>query len=158
MRFWLQLVIAWLSFVGLWFLFVYQLSLTELIAGAGAAAVTIVGLELSLKVVPLRFQPELRWLLLMLRLPGTVIRDMGVLVRIFFRLITGKKIPGLFQVTDFSALGEGPRANARRALAVVFTTVSPNSVVVGIDRKTGLLLFHELEATPVPQILKELRN
>lgn len=154
----LRLLTEWVCFIGLWFVFVYQLSLIELIAGAAVAAVTIAALEISLQAVPLRFQPKPAWLLCTFKLPATVVRDMAILVRALARLMAGKKIPARFQVTHFRGIGEDPRANAKRVLAVAFTTVSPNSVVVGIDRKSGLVLFHELEATPVPEMIKEFEK
>ena len=158
MRLGFHLLGKWICFIGLWFLFVYQLSLIELVAGAAAALATIVALELSLKVVPLRFQPKPSWLFCTFKLPAIIIQDMGILVRALAGLMAGKKIPSLFQVTYFSAAGEEGQANAKRTLAVAFTTVSPNSVVVGIDRKSGLVLFHELERTAVPDVLKELEK
>jgi len=147
-----------MCFTGLWFLFVYQLSLSELVAGASVAVVTIAAFHLSLSVEPLRFRPKLRWFLPVLSLPLTVVCDMGILLEALIRLIAGKPVPSSFEVTHFSAPAEGPRANARRALAVAFTTVSPNSVVAGIDRKSGLVLFHTLKRTPVPEVLKELER
>jgi hypothetical protein len=148
----------WVGFTGLWFLFVYQLSLIELAAGAAAAALTVVALQISFHAVPLRFRPEARWLSQAFMLPATVVKDMVVLLRALTRLLSGRKIHSLFQVTHFPAIAEGPHANAKRALAVAFTSVSPNSIVVGIDRNSGLLLFHELEKTPLPKILEELEK
>lgn len=158
MRLGLSLVSAWAGFTGLWFLFVYQLSLIELVAGAAASALTVVALEVSLHAVPLRFKPEARWLSRAFVLPVTVVEDMIVLLRTLMRLVAGRKIPSLFQVTHFRAIADNPRSNAKRVLAVAFTTVSPNSIVIGIDRESGLLLFHELEKTPLPKILEELQK
>ena len=148
----------WAGLVGLWFLFVYQLSLIELLAGAAVAAVSLVALQVSLHAVPLRFKPELRWFSGVFILPVTVVKDMVILLRALARLLQGKKLSSLFQVTRFSATAEGSRANAKRVLAIAFITVSPNSIVVGIDRKSGLLLFHELERTPAPKILEGLQK
>lgn len=148
----------WAGFVGLWFLFVYQLSLIELVVGAAAAAVTVCALLISLRAVPLRFNPEARWLTRVFTLPGIVVKDMVLLLHVVGHLVAGKKIHSLFQVTHFRAAGEGSRASAKRVLAVAFTTVSPNSIVIGIDSESGLLLFHEIEKSPVPKILQELQN
>lgn len=158
MRLGLYLTAEWICFVGLWFLFVYQLSLIELVVGASVAAVTIGAFHISLSVEPLRFRPKLRWFRPVLSLPFTVTHDMDILLRALIRLMSGKPIPSSFQVTHFSAPAEGPRTDARRALAVAFTTVSPNSVVAGIDRKTGLVLFHTLKRTPVPEVLKAMER
>ena len=153
-----MLTFTWAGLLGLWFLFVYQLSIVELIAGAAAAVLTLGALGLSLHAVPLRFKPEARWLSRVFFLPVMVVKDTLVLVRALARLTTGSRIYSLFQVTHFAATAEGPRPNAKRVLAVAFTTVSPNSIVVGIDRKTGLLLFHELEKTTLPEILEDLQK
>lgn len=158
MRLGLSLLSAWAGFIGLWFLFVYQLSLIELAAGAAAAALTVVAMRVSLRAVPLRFKPEARWLSRSFNLPVTVVKDMVVLLRALARLVMRKKIPSLFQVTHFGAIADNPRANAKRVLAVAFTSVSPNSIVIGINRENGLLLFHELEKTSLPKILEELQK
>ncbi len=158
MRLGLLLSFTWAGLLGLWFLFVYQLSIIELIAGAAAAILTLGALALSLHAVPLRFKPEARWLSHVFFLPATVVKDMVVLLRGLARLTAGKRIHSLFQITHFSATAEDPCENAKRVLAVAFTTVSPNSIVVGIDRKAGLLLFHELEKTPLPKTLEELQK
>lgn len=158
MRLGVSLVCAWAGFLGLWFVFVYELSLIELLAGAAAAAVTVVALEISLHTVPLDFKPEVRWLLAAFMLPLIVVKDMAALLRALARLLAAKRIRSLFQVTHFRSSSEEPRAAAKRVLAVAFTTVSPNSIVVGIDQKSGLLLFHELEKTPLPKIIEELQN
>jgi multisubunit Na+/H+ antiporter MnhE subunit len=157
-RFGVLLVSAWAGFLGLWFVFVYQLSLMELLAGAAVAAITVVASEISLRAIPLDFKPEARWLVGVFTLPVIVVKDMVVLVRVLGRLVAGQKIHSLFQVTHFDASVEGSRASAKRVLAVAFTTVSPNSIVLGIDRKSGLLLFHELEKTPLPRIIQELQT
>jgi hypothetical protein len=44
----------------------------------------------------------------------------------------------------FEATGEDPRDAARRALAVTGGTLTPNSIVVGIDADRGVLVRHEL--------------
>lgn len=158
MRLGFSLAVTWVGLLGLWFLFAYQLSIIELIVGGVAAVLTLGALGLSLHAVPLRFKPEARWLSRVVVLPVTVVKDMMVLLRALARLAAGKRIHSLFQVTHFPATAEGPRENAKRVLAVAFTTVSPNSIVVGIDRKTGLLLFHELEKTTLPKTLEELQK
>jgi hypothetical protein len=56
----------------------------------------------------------------------------------------------------FDSGGDDPESAARRALAIMYTTIPPNFVVVGIDRKKNLMLVHQVSPTPTPLIAKRL--
>jgi multisubunit Na+/H+ antiporter MnhE subunit len=148
----------WLLFIGVWFLFVFQLSLWEALAGAGAAGLTLFALEKACKYEPLRFQPRWHWLAQVGQLPKYIGNDLWVLIRAFARELAGKKSKASFQMVPFEASEDGPRAAAQRALVTLFATVPPNSVVVDFDRKQNYFMIHQLEKTSVPRLIRELET
>lgn len=153
-----EYVAKWFAFILLWFLFVYQISLPELLAGAAAAALTVFGLEKSLKAEPLRFSPELRWWAQIWRLPGIILEDFVALLQTLGRHAVGKRSLALFQLTPFHTSGAPPRQAAQRCLATTFMSLSPNSVVVDIDTERDVMMFHQVKRAPVPSIIRKLEE
>ncbi len=149
---------AWFGFVALWFLFVYQISLPELFAGAGAAALTVLALQKSLKAEPFYFRPRLRWCAQVWRLPKIILEDFAALFYTLGRHMLRKPGLGLFQVTPFHTSGDAARQAAQRCLATTFMSLSPNSVVVDIDTERELMMFHQVKRTAVPTMIRELEE
>ena len=151
-------LVSWVVFFLLWLLFVDQASLSELLAGSAAATLASIALQVTVRVEPLRFQPRLAWLAQVWRLPSVIIEDFRVLLRVLADRLMSKPVPGTFQLTGFSSSGHDSCEGARRALAVLFLSVSPNSVVVGIDQDRGVLLLHQLMPAPVPELKHKLEE
>jgi hypothetical protein len=146
------------GFLALWFLFSYSLSRSELYVGAASALLSVVAFEVSLRAEPLCFRPRVRWLKLIFKLPGPVVHDLVLMGRVLIDKAAGKRIHSRFRVTPFPSEVDTPYECARRALAVGLATVPPNSVVVGINRKKGALLYHELMSAPVPETIRALEE
>ena len=71
--------------------------------------------------------------------------------------IGGKRAQSLFRVSPFRAgARENPHAAARRALAVAYTTVAPNFIVLGINADGQRMLFHQIERSSVPKMTEQL--
>lgn len=153
-----EYVAAWLGFLALWFSFVYQISLPELFAGAGAAALTLFALKKSLKAEPFSFQPKLRWCTQVWRLPKIILEDFAALFYTLGRHILRKPGLGLFQLTPFRTSGDASRQAAQRCLATTFMSVSPNSVVVDIDTERNVMMFHQVKRAAVPRMIRELEE
>lgn len=146
------------GFLALWFLFSYSLSLSELYVGAACALLSIVALEMSLRSERLCFRPRARWLKLVFKLPGSIVHDLALMMRVLINRATGRRIHSRFRVTPFPSDADTPRECARRALALGLATVPPNSVVIGIDGEKRTLLYHELTSAPVPETICALRG
>lgn len=149
---------SWTIFFLLWLLFVYQTSSSELLAGVGAAVLASVASEITLKVEPFRFQPRLAWLAQMWRLPLLILEDFRVLLRVLTRRLLGKPVPGTLQLAQFHSSGYDSQEGARCALAVLLLSLSPNSVVIGIDQNRGMMLLHQLLPAPVPELISKLED
>lgn len=154
----LRLAIAWLGFSLLWLVFVYQISASELTAGGIASALTVVAGLVTCRAVPARFRPRLHWVAQAWRLPGPITSDLWLLLKHLLREMAGKKSRSSFELTDFKAGGEDSPAAAQRALAVLYVSLTPNSVVLDVDREKGQMLLHQAEPTAAPQMLRKLEE
>lgn len=150
--------VKWIAFCLLWLLFVYQITMPELLAGAAAAALTVVGLETSLKAEPLHFRPKLRWFAELWKLPATILEDLWVLLQTLARHALKKPSQALFQTTPFRTSGDESHRAGQRCTATVFMSVSPNSVVVDIDTKQDFIMFHQVKASPIPRFVRKLED
>ena len=154
----LQLFTTWFVLLLLWVLFVFQFTEKELLLGAVASAITAILVLITLRVVPLRFQPRLRWLLQAGRLPAIIAQDTWILMKDFGRRLLGKRKRSGFELVKFAANGEGPLACAQRALATLYVTMSPNSVVLDVDKESGDIFLHYLSSKAAPAILRKLER
>jgi multisubunit Na+/H+ antiporter MnhE subunit len=133
----------WLAFFGLWLLLV-TLSPAEFVAGLGAAAVAATGAEVVRIQGLVRFDPDLRWLLRIWKIPCSVVRDCWTLTVVLARCVRGKPISSGFRAIPFRSGGDDARSSARRALVIPAISVSPNTYVIGIDEDADLMLVHQL--------------
>ncbi len=150
--------ILWALFLLLWLLYVYQLNWKEFLAGAAASGLAFIPLWLSSRAEQVVFQPKLRWILQIWRLPGEIIQGCVVLLRQMGRTILRKPGESTFQVASFMCAADQYRQTAQRALAITFASVPPNSLVVGIDTETALILFHQVKKAPVPKVIRLLEE
>jgi multisubunit Na+/H+ antiporter MnhE subunit len=153
LKFW----IAWyLPLVALWLAFVDTFAREEVALGliAGAIAATAADLVRAQDLVRFRLEP--RWLRDLYRLPRQVLGDCWVLARALWRQLTGHPVRGAFRVVPFPGEADDARSAARRALATAVVSVTPNTVVVGVERDEGHMLVHQLvpePGSPVPPSL-----
>ncbi len=152
---------AWMAeFVGLlgfWLLYVGQIAATEIAVGLAAAAL-VTGIADNLRGRGFaKFWPRTRWVLQIRYFPQMILSGCWVLVKVLvLRTIASREIHGQLSTVPFKAGGAQSRSAARRALAITFTTMAPNFIVVGIDPQNDLLLYHQILASEVPTVTKNL--
>lgn len=142
-----ELLIAAVEFallLGLWMLFVSMLEMNELVAGFAAALLGAVGDAVVKATDFARFRPRISQALLIFVEPWYVIKDTLVVFWELLRRIVGMPRRSRLVVVPFEAGGDDLECNARRALAIGYTTISPNSIVLGIDRERNLMLLHQI--------------
>ena len=143
---------------GLWLIFVFQLNAKELIAGAGAAVITTAIVQVIQYVWPLSFAPRLKWFLQAWHLPRMILADLMILLKHFFRRIRHQPSHSGCELIRFTTSSDEPRAAAQQAFALIFVSMSPNSVVVHIDQPHARILLHYLAPAPVPGIIGKLQE
>jgi hypothetical protein len=140
-----------------WLIYVHETAAHELMVGAGAAVLAATGAEAVRGLNFARFYPHAKWLLLFWRVPGSIVNDCWVLSRALAeRMFLGRALDGETAVVRFDPGGADPRSAARRAIAVTFSSLSPNFIAIRIERKRRLLLYHQVRAVGVPVMLEKL--
>lgn len=145
----IALMLFWVACVG-------SFQTHELLLGVPSALLSTAFSFYAIRRMPIRFRPTLANLLEGWRLPGYIAKDLIVVLGVLARDFAGWRAPSLCRSAPWRANSKSPDDLARRALAVAYATVSPNCVVVGIDREQGRILFHQLEASPLPAMLQRL--
>lgn len=140
---------AWLAtFVllyGTYLLFVSTLARPELYVGIAAAAVATVAAGVVGLIDTVKFRPALRDVIQAWRIPWYMVQgtyEIGKALAI--QLFIPDGAPSVLRAVRFDVGGDDPRSCARRALAVFYTTLTPNFIVLGIVRGQRLLLYHQI--------------
>ncbi len=141
---------------GLWMLFVSQTQTNEVVAGIAAALIGAVADGVLKAEGYAKFKPKFKWLLLVTWEVWYVLDGTWAIMVALARRIAGKESQAQFKAVKFKAAGDDAESWARRALVTTYTTISPNTIVLGIDTKTGLMLVHFMPAGPTPELARKL--
>jgi multisubunit Na+/H+ antiporter MnhE subunit len=60
------------------------------------------------------------------------------------QIFTRPGAPSLMAAVAFDVGGDDPHSAGRRALAVTYTTITPNFIVLGIVNRQQLMLYHQI--------------
>ncbi len=142
--------------LGLWMIFVSVPKLDELLVGIGASLISAFadGVVKAKKFAT--FYPHLKTMVLVFWEPWYALTGTAAIFAALAKHLMGKKSEAQLRAVPFDGGGDDPESAARRALAIMYTTIPPNFVVVGIDRKKNLMLVHQVSPTPTPLIAKRL--
>lgn len=151
-------IIEFVVFLVVWLLFVCSLATPEIIVGAGASLAAVIALESLKRAEPLRFRPPVRALIDAWRLAGPILKDNWVLITVLARRIAGKRRQSKFELIPFRAVASDSVSAAKRALVILYLTLPPNSLVIGIDRKTRRMLFHQIKKDTLPGIVQRVET
>ncbi len=151
-----HLVIHLSVMMGLWVLYTSTVKVGELLVGAGAAALATYGTAIVQEQRFAQFAPKPEWLLYFALMPWYTIRDTAVVFRAAFKYILKQKSDGYLMAVDFDSGGDDPRSSARRTLEVALTTIPPNSIVVGIDRRARKMLLHMVAPADTSWVTRRL--
>lgn len=128
----------------------------EMIVGAVAVVLSVAFCLFVVRTLPLEFRPELADLLQAWRLPWYILVDLVQIVWVLVLDFAGRPAPSLFRSSPWGPVKNNGRETAQRALAVAYTTVSPNCIVIGIDCQRRQLLYHQLRASELPIMTRRL--
>lgn len=143
---------------GAWLLLVEKFDPPELVAGAICALIAAIASELAWGTHLNQFTGNVRALVQAYHMPWLMLQGTVEIFKVLFRhLFTSKKAESLMLAVDFDA-GEAddPNDAMRRALAIGYTTMTPNFVVIGIDQDKGRMLYHQIARSEVPKMTRNL--
>jgi multisubunit Na+/H+ antiporter MnhE subunit len=129
----------------IWLCYTDSTGYREIIAGAIAAVISTVAVAVFARQAKLRFRFGARHVLQGIYLPWNVLTDTRQLLRALGKQLFSRKGAGsLTAAIAFDAGGNDAASAGRRALAVTYTTITPNCVVLGIVRDKRLMIYHQL--------------
>lgn len=140
-----------------WYAFTASANWHELLVGAIATVITVLFFANVLHTERLNLNLRARDLALCWRLPSAILKDCWIITVVLVKDLLGIERAGSFyKACGFETSEHNPTLVGRSALAVVYTTMSPNMLVIGIDPARSLILFHQLRSAPVPEITRQL--
>jgi len=148
----------WLIYLVLWFVFTGTVSWAELAFAVFCAAIAATAGEIVWSEPLARFTGDLHHVAEAWRLPKYMLVDTWTVLVVLAKHLTGREeAPSLFRAVQFRVGRQDNEHDAtRRALAVTYTSMTPNSVVVGIDHERGLMLLHQIAVAPVQRMTRNL--
>jgi hypothetical protein len=140
-----------------WIWLVAGIRLHEMIVGAGAVVLTTAFLLVVEKTGQLRIDLELKDVVQGWRIPWYIASGIWEITIIFLKDVLNVQRAGSFyRVCGFQASKRDPRILAREVLATVYTTTSPNFIVLGVDPDLSRMLFHQIERSGIPKMTQSL--
>lgn len=139
-------LVAWLLAGALYLLLIDTTSLPELLVGAVAAALAASGFELAREQQTVGgLTARVRWLVRLYRPVKNVPADIAMLSLLAVRqLLRPRPVNGKFRAVRFRCGDEEELETGRRAIVESFGSVSPNTIIVGVDGEHELILGHQL--------------
>lgn len=128
----------------------------ELLLGIPAVLGSVTFSFYAIRKLPIRFRPRFRDLAELVHLPANVAMDLALVLWVLALDLIGRRARALFRSAPWRANSDNPRDLARRTLAVAYGTVSPNCIIVGIDRKQRRILFHQMKKAPISAMTRRL--
>ncbi|HWE04244.1 MAG TPA: hypothetical protein VG326_17695 [Tepidisphaeraceae bacterium] len=129
----------------LWLAYTNNVGFREMIAGAVAAVISAVGAAVFAEQGNICFRFRRRDLIQAVYLPWYALTGTWeVLQSLAKQLFTQAGAPSLIAAVAFDVGDDDPICAGRRALAVSYTTITPNFVVLGIVYDQRLLLYHQI--------------
>jgi multisubunit Na+/H+ antiporter MnhE subunit len=132
-----------------WLLLTGTFDPSELAAGVLASALAATAAALVKMQDIILLSPRLAWFLRVPELIPRLLRDSWtVLFALILHLLNRQEMRGQFRALPFEPGGDDPRAATRRAFIAGAITITPNTLVVGIDQERKLILCHQLVPSP----------
>jgi multisubunit Na+/H+ antiporter MnhE subunit len=140
----------------LWEVCVDKISWHEFAVGVVAALIGTAGDWLVKAEGFAPFRPHARWLALIFWEPWYVFKGSIAVSRELVRKLAGRPTDSRFRAVPYQFGGNTDVAAAKRALFAAYMTISPDTIVVGLDRGQQLALLHQLGTHDVPELGQRL--
>lgn len=151
--------LLWLvALMGAWLLFVASTQVPELALGAGSALASTAFALLLRRVMGPHAPPRLRWLAGAAGLIPRFFSDTAVVFGALYRqLLRGQPAVGAFRAVAYRGeQSDEVSAAAADAFLIAANSLTPNTIVVDIDRVEGLVLLHQLSPEPLAEVRRRL--
>lgn len=140
-----------------WILLVAGLKRDEMIVGAFCVLAAGSFLSIVYARENQRLDLRLKDLAACWRIPWYILNDSWVITVVLVKdLLSIQPAGSFFRVCGFKTAKEDPLLVARRVLATAYTTMTPNSIVIGIDYEQSRMLVHQLKRSSISRMTREL--
>ena len=145
------LFVCWLVFVG-------TFARWEMLIGIGVALIAAAAVCIVQHADNAHFRVTLRDVSQLLYVPWLLLQRSCEILSVALRdLFGGRKAVSAFRLLSFeTGKINDPLSTGRRTLAVAYSTMAPNFIVLGINVRDGYLLFHQIQRGDIPKLLKNL--
>jgi len=145
------------SAIASWILFVGGVRRDEMLVGIGVLLLTAAFAYEVWRIETLHVEFHMSDVIQGWRVPGYVLRDTWVIASALLRDLLGTAAAdSLYRVSELKTVKPHPRKIARQVLITLYTTMSPNSIVIGIDPHQDRVLFHQLQRSSITKMDKAL--
>lgn len=128
-----------------WVILGDSIDVDELLAGAGAAAIGAFLVELAAYQANGQVRMRIEWVIPALALPWKLVRDTGVIFMALLRRLCLGEVPRSgFREEPVRFGPDSAEGRTRRSLIIGGFSVAPNRFVLGMDRRAGVMVIHEL--------------
>lgn len=141
---------------GEWVLLVAGTKGHEMLVGAFAVALSTIFLAVVWRQDAQHIQLNARDVLEGWRIPWYLLADAWVVTRVLVLDLMGRRAGSFYRVSGFRTARERPELVGRRVLATLYSSMSPNSIVLGVDWKQSRMLTHQIERSPISRMTKNL--
>ncbi len=138
--------LAWFVVLNLlWLVFISAWVIEEEVLGLIASALGATAAEAVREQGLVGFRPRARWLWRVRVLPMRVLRESVVVLAALGRQV-GRRgaVRGEFRLVAVTLPADPDEAAAKRALLTAGAGFAPNTYVLAVDEREGLMLIHEL--------------
>jgi hypothetical protein len=139
-----------------WVLLVAGTKLHEMLVGGFAVVLSTVFLAVVWRQDAQRIQLHAKDVLQGWRIPWYLLSDAWVVTRVLMLDLLGRRAGSFYRVSGFRTAREEPVLVGKRVLATVYASMSPNSIILGVDWKQSRMLTHQIERSPVSRMTKNL--
>lgn len=142
--------------MGLWILLVSGTKPEEMIVGAISTVLTVAFTAYGVRRSAVRVR--LGWIDVAQVAYVPIYLVFGIweiLSVLFLDLLQIKSAESLYRAVRFET-ATGPESAGRQLLAIVYTTATPNFIILGIDRKSHWMLFYQLRRSGIPAMTRHL--
>ena len=151
-------VISIVVLMGLeWVLLVGGVKPQEMLVGALSVIAATAFLSSILRSQKMELNFTFRDVAKIWRVPWYILDNTLTLCDVLIKDVFGLQPAGsYYRVSGFKTSKTDPTLVARRVLATAYTTVSPNSIVIGIDYEQSRMLLHQVKRGEVSKMTKQL--
>lgn len=150
------LAVTFALLLAVWVLLVAGLKLHEMLVGIACVVLSLLIVAQTTAQQDLPVHLEVRDIAQVWRLPWYIVQGCLNISWLLIKDLAGQRVGSFYRSAGFRTSKRDPEAIGRTSLATLYTTVSPNFIVIGIDPAQSLLLFHQIERTEVLDMTRAL--